>query len=113
MGRIIVLMCGAAIAASLAAAIATWLRPELSSFSGAGPPRTIPVEARAPVPRQATQSGRTPTYVTGADNVRHDVDDLARLASPISTLASAPSPAPIIASEPEASAASPDVGVIE
>jgi hypothetical protein len=109
MDRIVVLLCGAAIAAGLAAAIATWLRPELSSFLRAAPSRTIPAAARDPLPQQATQSRRTPTYVTGADNVRHDVEDLARLASPMAALA----PAAVAATEPEARAASPEMDAIE
>ena len=117
MGRMVLLMCGAAVAAGLAAALASWLRPELDSFSRASVSRAIPSRTTPPSPRlsglQATHSGRTPAYVIGTDNLSHDRDDLARLGStPITALPATPNPA-ATPPDSEADSASSDKAAVE
>jgi hypothetical protein len=114
MGRIAVLMCGAAIAAGSAAAIAAWLKPEMGSFSQALLTQTTRPAARNPTGPQVAHSGRAPAYVVGTDNLRHDLDELTRLGwSPITALAPISAEAVVIAPQREESTAPPATGAVE
>jgi len=117
MDRMVLPMCGAAIAAGFAFALASWLRPELDSFSRASGSRAIPSRTTPPSPRlsglEATHSGRPPAYVIGTDNISHDLDDLARLGStPITALPATSGP---VASPPDSGADSalPDEAAVK
>lgn len=114
MARTIVLVCGAAIAAGSAAAIAAWLKPELGSFSQALPTRTTRPAARNSTGPQVSHSGRAPAYVVGTDNLRHDLDDLTRLGwTPITALPPTAAEAAVMAPERDESTAAPATGAVE